>query len=83
MKTLLFFLSCLLIPVFVDAQISPSLNGIVYVNAAVIGGAETGSSWSNASKNLKQVITTANSNPAIKEIWFQGNLLSVYDFQQR
>ncbi|MFC4687932.1 T9SS type A sorting domain-containing protein [Epilithonimonas pallida] len=69
MKTLLFFLSCLLIPVFVDAQISPSLNGIVYVNAAVIGGAETGSSWSNASKNLKQVITTANSNPAIKEIW--------------
>ncbi|GGG64498.1 T9SS type A sorting domain-containing protein [Epilithonimonas arachidiradicis] len=69
MKTLLFFLSCLLIPAFVDAQISPSLTGIVYVNTAVIGGTETGSSWSNASKNLKQVITAANSNPAIKEIW--------------
>jgi len=69
MKTFLFFLSCLLIPACVGAQISPSLNGIVYVNAAVVGGAETGFSWDNASKNLKQVVTAANSNPAIKEIW--------------
>lgn len=69
MKTLLFFLSFLLIPNFVDAQISPSLNGVVYVNAAVVGGSETGFSWSNASKNLKQVIMAANSNAGIKEIW--------------
>ena len=69
MKALLSLFVLLFTAIFADAQISPNLNGIVYVNLNVIAGSETGFSWSNASKDLKQVISAANTNTNIKEIW--------------
>ncbi len=54
---------------FTSAQIVPDANGRVYVNINVSGGSGTGISWANAVKRLVPVISAANSNNNIKEIW--------------
>ncbi|MPT30962.1 MAG: T9SS type A sorting domain-containing protein [Chryseobacterium sp.] len=55
--------------VFTSAQIVPDSNGRVYVNVNASGGSGTGISWANAVKRLVPVISAANSNNNIKEIW--------------
>jgi len=47
----------------------PDSNGRVFVNANVSGGTGTGINWTNASPNLINAISAANTNTNIKEIW--------------
>ncbi|WP_379964825.1 T9SS type A sorting domain-containing protein [Epilithonimonas sp. UC225_85] len=54
---------------FTSAQIVPDSNGRVYVNLNANAGSGTGISWTNAVKRLVPVISAANTNSDIKEIW--------------
>jgi hypothetical protein len=51
------------------AQITPTVDGRVYVNNAIATTDSSGSSWTNAVPELADVLKEAQTNSGIKEIW--------------
>ena len=56
---------------FNTSHVLPDANGRVFVNANVNGGTGAGLNWTNASPNLINAISAANTNTNIKEIWVE------------
>lgn len=54
---------------FNTSYVLPDANGRVFVNTNVNGGSGAGLNWTNASPNLINAISAANTNTNIKEIW--------------
>lgn len=54
---------------YLSAQITPTINGVVFVNKAVIGGNASGNSWANAVPELADVLLAAHTNTNIQQIW--------------
>jgi hypothetical protein len=66
LKTNIFVLLLLLLSFAVSAQVTPDINGVVYVTK---NGSGNGSSWDNPLAELATALVAAKTNTSIKAIW--------------